>query len=116
VLRALETVRDLASRYAVQEVIADPWRWGQAALELEREGVCAVQFPQTDVRMVPASQRLRDAILEQRLVLPDDRRLAQHAANAVQRSGRRGTRAPRRRNDHARVTRPCRLWLLALGA
>jgi len=92
ILRALETIRELAGRYRVMEVTADPWRFGQAALELESEGLTVSHFPQTDVRLVPASQRLRDAIVQQRLTLPDDRTLALHAANAVRREGRRGWR------------------------
>ena len=92
----------LPERYCVAEVVADPWRWGQAALELERDlGVRAVDFPQTDVRMVPASQRLRDAVVDRRaLTLPDARTLALHAANAVQRHGRRGWRLDKPDREH----------------
>jgi phage terminase large subunit-like protein len=95
VLRAVEQVRELAATYAVAECIYDPWRFGQAALELEREGLRVVQYPQTDVRLVPSSQRLREAIVERRITLPDDRQLALHAANAMQRHGRRGWRLDR---------------------
>ena len=49
-------------------------------------------FPQTDVRMVPASLRLHAAIVEQRLTLPDDPELASHAAHAIARHSRRGWR------------------------
>lgn len=45
--------------------------------------------------MVPASQRLRSAVVEGRITLPPDRRLAEHAAKAVQRHGRRGWRLDR---------------------
>ena len=51
-----------------------------------------LQFPQTDVRMIPASQRLHAAIVEQRLTLPDDPQLARHAADAIARHSRRGWR------------------------
>lgn len=95
VLEAAEAVRELAASYRIEECIYDPWHFHQAALELEREGIRAVQFPQSDVRMVPASQRLRDAIVQGRLVLPPDAELAAHAANAVQRHGRRGWRIDR---------------------
>jgi phage terminase large subunit-like protein len=54
--------------------------------------VRCVELPQTDVRMVPASARLRSAVVERRVVLPPDPKLARHAANAVQRHGRRGWR------------------------
>jgi phage terminase large subunit-like protein len=92
ILTAVEKVRDLREDYVVEEFIFDPWRAKQAALELEREGVRCVELPQTDVRMCPASDRLRRAIIEQRITLPDDPELARHAANAVQRQGRRGWR------------------------
>jgi phage terminase large subunit-like protein len=42
--------------------------------------------------MVPASASLHRAIIEGALTLPDDRRIAEHAANAVQRHSRRGWR------------------------
>lgn len=92
ILHAIDAVRDFASQYSVQEVIADPWRFGQAGLELAREGLRVAHFPQTDVRMVPASGRLREAIIQQRLTLPDDPTLSLHASNAIQRHGRRGWR------------------------
>jgi len=92
VLECAEQVRDLAGRYRLREVVFDPWRFGQAAQELERERVPVIAFPQTDVRMVPASLRLHAAIVEQRLVLPDDGELASHAAHAIARHSRRGWR------------------------
>jgi phage terminase large subunit-like protein len=42
--------------------------------------------------MIPASQRLYDAITEGRIVHPDDERLNAHVAAAVARHGRRGWR------------------------
>jgi phage terminase large subunit-like protein len=92
VLRCAERVRDLARELAVMEIAFDPWRFTQAALEFEREGLPAVAFPQTDARMIPASQRLYDAVLEGRLTHPDDAELNQHAACAVARHSRRGWR------------------------
>jgi len=59
-------------QYAIREFVYDPWRAGQLAAELEREGVVCVQFNQNDQRMVPASERLYSAIVEHRLTLPDD--------------------------------------------
>jgi phage terminase large subunit-like protein len=73
-------------------VVFDPWRFGQAAQELERERLVTVAFPQTDVRMCPASIALRDAIVERRLTVPDEDELATHAAAAVARHSRRGWR------------------------
>jgi phage terminase large subunit-like protein len=76
----------------VRELVFDPWRFGQAAQELEREGITVTEFPQTDVRMIPASDRLYRAIVEQRLTLPDSEELRQHAASAIARHSRRGWR------------------------
>jgi hypothetical protein len=42
--------------------------------------------------MIPASQRLYDAIIEKRLVHPDDERLNAHVAATIARHGRRGWR------------------------
>ena len=81
VLECLDAVRGLGARYTVVEVVFDPWRFGQAAQELAREGVTVVEFPQHDGRMIPASQRLHSAITERRITLPDDRELARHAAD-----------------------------------
>lgn len=92
VLECISTVRELAEQYSVRECIYDPWRFGQAAQELTRERVPVIAFPQTDVRMVPASLRLHAAIVERRLVLPDDDELAQHAAHTIAKHSRRGWR------------------------
>jgi phage terminase large subunit-like protein len=92
VLRAAEKVRQLRRAFRIEEFIFDPWRANQIALELERDGVRAVQFPQSDVRMVPASAALRAAIVEKRLTLPDDPELRRHFANAVAQHSRRGWR------------------------
>ena len=83
---------ELAERFTVAEAVYDPWRAGQMAREWEQRGLSAVAFPQSDSRMIPASQALYDVVVEQRLVHPDDPRLNRHVAAAVARHGRRGWR------------------------
>jgi len=100
VLEAVDHVRALAGTYNVRELVYDPWRFGQAAQELEREGLLVVAFPQHDARMIPASARLHAAIVEQRLTLPDGPELARHASDAVARHSRRGWRVDK---PHARA-------------
>jgi phage terminase large subunit-like protein len=95
VLDAVERVRELAEEFTIRELSFDPWRFGQGAQELEQRGIPAVSFPQTDVRMIPASDRLYRAIVEKRLTLPDNDELRQHAANAVAKHSRRGWRIDR---------------------
>jgi phage terminase large subunit-like protein len=99
ILEVIEHVRSLAHCYAIRELAYDPWRFGQAALELEREGLQVVEFPQTDVRMIPASHRLHAAIVEHRITLPDDSELARHASDAIARHGRRGWRIDKPRKE-----------------
>jgi phage terminase large subunit-like protein len=92
VLDCVDKVREIASEFNVREILFDPWRFGQAAQELEREGITVTQFPQTDARMIPASDRLYRAILEKRLVLPDNDELRAHAHAAIAKHTRRGWR------------------------
>jgi phage terminase large subunit-like protein len=91
-LECVDHVRALARRFNVRELVYDPWRFGQAAQELEREGLLVVAFPQHDARMIPASARLHAAVVELRLTLPRVRELARHAADAIARHSRRGWR------------------------
>jgi len=42
----------------VIELVHDPWRAQQMAMELEREGMNVVAFPQSPARLIPASDRL----------------------------------------------------------
>ena len=63
-----------------------------AAQELEQERITVTAFPQTDARMVPASDRLYRAVVEKRLTLPDNDELQQHMANTIAGHNRRGWR------------------------
>ncbi len=58
-----------------------------------------IAFPQTDVRMIPASAGFHRAVVERRLLVPADPQLREHAANAVAKHSRRGWRldAPTKR-------------------
>ena len=91
-LEIAEVVRELAQRFTIVECSFDPWRAGQIGQELEQRGIRVSAFPQHDARMVPASQRLYDAIVERRLVHGNDPQLNAHVATAVARHGRRGWR------------------------
>ena len=92
VLAVAESVRALAHDFDLREVAYDPWRFQQAALELERDGLRVVEFPQSQARMVAASERLHAAVVEGRLSHPNDSELNQHVAQAVAKSTPRGWR------------------------
>jgi phage terminase large subunit-like protein len=90
-----DCIRELARRYDVQEVALDPWRAAALGAELEREGLTVFKFLQQDARVVPARQRLYDAVINEKIVLPDLPELAQHAAGAIAKHSRRGWRIDR---------------------
>jgi len=106
VLDCADHVRELAATYNVRELVFDPWRFGQAAQELERERIPVLAFPQTDVRMIPASDRLYRAIVEKRLTLPDDEELRQYAGAAIAKHSRRGWRIDKA-NRAVAIAKPC---------
>jgi phage terminase large subunit-like protein len=95
VLEVASFVAELADQYQIVEAVYDPWRAGQMAQEWEQRGIQAVQFPQSDSRMIPACERLYDAIVHQQLVHPDDPELNAHVHAAVARQSRRGWRLER---------------------
>jgi phage terminase large subunit-like protein len=92
VLAARDLVEDLAVRYRIASVVFDPWRAGEIVAELAQRGIPTATFPQNDQRMIPASQSLYRALVDQELTLPDHAELAEHAANAIAKHGRRGWR------------------------
>jgi phage terminase large subunit-like protein len=101
VLNAIDKIRELAGEFNVREILFDPWRFSQGAQELEAEGTVVTAFPQSDARMMPASDRLYRAIVEQRLTLPDNAELRAHAHAAIARHSRRGWRIDKaQRNDN----------------
>jgi len=88
-------ITDLATTYTVVEAVLDFWRASMLASELEQRGLTVVSYPQSDSRMIPASQRLHDVIVDRRLVHPDDQRLNAHVHDAVAKQTRRGWRLDR---------------------
>jgi len=92
VLAVQERVRRLAGEQDVRACAYDPWRFQQAALELEQERLEMIEFPQTSARMVPASERLYAAIVERRLRHPNDPELNRHVAAATAKQTPRGWR------------------------
>ena len=107
VLEVAAYVAELAEQYQIVEAVYDPWRAGQMAQEWEQRGIPAVAFPQSDARMIPACERLYDAVVHGRLVHPDDPDLNAHVHAAVARHSRRGWRLekPDRTHEHRRRRR-----------
>jgi phage terminase large subunit-like protein len=92
---AAEFIAELADTFTVVEAAYDPWQGALLAETMEQRGLVAVQFPQSDSRMQPASERLYRAVTEGRLVHDGDPVLAQHVHAAVAKQTRRGWRLHR---------------------
>lgn len=67
-----QLIRDLAATYDVRRIGFDPYQMVPVAQRLDAEGLPVELFPQSHVRMVPASGLLYDAVMEKRLVHDGD--------------------------------------------
>lgn len=87
-----QAIRDACKRWNVIEIACDPYRWARTMQMLEAERLPIVEFPQSPQRMVPATQRFYEAVMNEQLHHSGDERLAQHVNNAVLRTDSRGSR------------------------
>ena len=62
------------------------------AQESSQRGLTAVTFPQSDSHMIPACERLYDAVVHKQLTHPDDPDLNAHVHAAIARRSRRAWR------------------------
>jgi phage terminase large subunit-like protein len=86
------SIRDACRRWQVREIVCDPFRWARTYQVLEAEGLPIVEYPQSPSRMVPATQRFFEAVMNQGLSHSGDPRLARHVGNCVVKSDARGQR------------------------
>jgi phage terminase large subunit-like protein len=87
-----EAIREACRRYSVREIVCDPFRWARTYQTLEAEGLPIVEFPQSPSRMVPATQRFYEAVLNGGLTHSGDPRLARHMDNCTLKVDARGAR------------------------
>jgi phage terminase large subunit-like protein len=87
-----DEIRRACRKWQVREIVCDPYRWARTYQVLEGEGLPVVEFPQSPTRMVPATQRFYEAVLNKTLTHSGDQRLARHLANTVIRTDSRGSR------------------------
>lgn len=71
-------VLEIASRYRVREVTADPFLWQRTLQVLEDEGLKVTKFSQSAGRMSPALAEFRAAVLDGKATHTDDHRLNGH--------------------------------------
>jgi phage terminase large subunit-like protein len=92
IIEVEDAIRDACRRWQVREIVCDPFRWARTYQTLEAEGLPIVEFPQSPQRMVPATQRFYEAVLNKALTHSGDPRLARHVSNCVLRVDSRGSR------------------------
>ena len=87
-----DMLRSYAKAFDVREIVYDPYYFDRSAVILSSEGLPVVEFPQSDVRMIPASQALYAVVMGGRLRHGGDAALREHADNAGAKDGARGWR------------------------
>ncbi|MDO2354666.1 terminase TerL endonuclease subunit [Mycobacterium avium] len=87
-----ETIRQACRRWQVREIVCDPARWARSYQILEDEGLPIVAFPQNAGHMIPATQRMYEAVVNRMITHSGDARLARHIGNAMAKTDARGTR------------------------
>ncbi|MGD7002723.1 terminase large subunit domain-containing protein [Corynebacterium halotolerans] len=81
-LEVMQRIRDLASVYDVQEIVADTHLWMYALTVLKEEGYPVHSFPQTPRRQTPATNDLRGAIHGGLLTHSGEKSLTSHVLRA----------------------------------
>jgi phage terminase large subunit-like protein len=95
VLDVEQAIRDACRKYQVLRIGADPARWSRTLAVLGQEGLPVAEYPITTARMIPASTRLREAVVNGQLTQSGDEHLARHISNVVVKTDARGSRITR---------------------
>ena len=80
---AEDAIRAACRRWKVREVACDPARWARSLQILEAERLPMVEFPQSGARMIPATERFYEAVMNRALSHSGNPDLARHIGNAV---------------------------------
>jgi len=101
-----ETIKIFCQKYRnVKEIAFDPFRWQRSMQILMDEGLPVVEYPSTSARrMVPATQKVFDAVTEATLTHNGSPLLARHIDNCVLKIDNLGARIVKEsRNSNRRI-------------
>jgi phage terminase large subunit-like protein len=87
-----DEIREACQRWRVKAIVADPFRWARSLQLLVDDGLPVEEYPQSPQRMVPATQRFQEAVLNGGLTLSGNVDLARHVGNACVKVDARGLR------------------------
>jgi len=102
VLEVEARIRELAARYRVVELVADPFRWTRTLQLLESEGLPVVEFPHSPQRLTAATTDLFKAATAGELSHSGNPDLARHVGNATVIEDVRGVRLAKERKHSSR--------------
>lgn len=92
ILDVEDAIRKACRRWQVREIVCDPFRWARTYQILEDEGLPIVEFPQSPPRMIPATQRFFEAVMQGQITHDKDARLTRHLGNCTLKTDARGSR------------------------
>ena len=101
-----ETIRIFCQKFRnVKEVAFDPFRWQRSMQVLMDDGLPVVEWPSTSARrMIPATQKVYDAVTEGKLTHDGSALLARHIDNCVLKVDNLGGRIVKEsRNSNRRI-------------
>lgn len=93
-----ELLRELTRTYDVERILVDPYFMVRSMVMLADEGLPVEEFPQSDVRMVPASQNLYELLIARRIRHGGHAELREQVQAAAKRITERGFRFAKRRS------------------
>ena len=98
-----QSIRNACSRWQVQRVGCDPFRWQRSIAVLAEAGFPVIEWPSHQPsRMVPACAQFYDAVVNEQLTHDGDERMAKHIANAIVKIDSRGPRITKDHKDSVR--------------
>ncbi|WIY81776.1 terminase large subunit [Propionimicrobium sp. PCR01-08-3] len=102
ILEVEDRIRELAKQYKVIELTADPYRWARTLQVIAEEGIPTTEFPQTAVRMTPATNDFVQSCLNHEVSHDGTPDLARHIGNAILTDDVRGVRIRKENKSSAR--------------
>jgi phage terminase large subunit-like protein len=84
----IDTFRN--SNFQTKEIVFDPARWQRTFMILDEQGMPVVSYPNSAERMVPATQKFYEAVVNQSFTHDGDERMARHITNCVTKQSYRG--------------------------
>jgi len=84
----IDTFRN--SNFQTKEIVFDPARWQRTFMVLDEQGMPVVSYPNSAERMVPATQKFYEAVVNKSFTHDGDERMARHITNCVTKQSSRG--------------------------